>query len=232
MSKILPFPKARRKPDWTRAKAYRRAVARVPVSKRRGGRRRGWFPVALVTLPLAAFSAVFLMPLGPGPQQAAASGASLAPPAWRGADAATLDAAQPDVAAAARTPGAGTGAGAGDREAARFGLCAGPVRVTCVVDGDTIWYEGAKIRIADINTPEVSDPDCPAEAALGRKATRRLQALLNEGPFTLEPNTFGPSEDRYGRALMVVTREGQSLGAALVAEGLAEPWTGRRREWC
>jgi endonuclease YncB( thermonuclease family) len=50
----------------------------------------------------------------------------------------------------------------------------------------------------------------------------RLQALLNQGPFTLEPNTLGPSEDKYGRSLKLVTRGGESIGAMLVREGLAE----------
>lgn len=38
---------------------------------------------------------------------------------------------------------------------AQFDLCAGE-RLTCVVDGDTFWLEGRKIRVADIDTPEVS----------------------------------------------------------------------------
>ncbi|GAB4470737.1 MAG: hypothetical protein OHK0018_00160 [Erythrobacter tepidarius] len=123
-------------------------------------------------------------------------------------------------------------AGDGDREQAHFSLCSGPVRVTCVVDGDTIWYRGEKIRIADLDTPEVSNPGCANEAALGRKATLRLQALLNAGPFTLAPNTFGPSEDKYGRSLKLVTRGGESIGAMLVHEGLAEQWGGPRKRWC
>lgn len=117
-----------------------------------------------------------------------------------------------------------------DRERARFGPCAGPVRIDCVVDGDTFWYGGEKIRIADINTPEVSRPDCPAEAALGARATRRLTALLNAGPFTLEPTDR--ATDRYGRSLRVVTRGGESLGETLVDEGLAERWRGYRGGWC
>src|SRR5690348_2051031 len=31
-----------------------------------------------------------------------------------------------------------------------FERCSGPERSTCVVDGDTFWLEGTKIRIADI----------------------------------------------------------------------------------
>lgn len=112
----------------------------------------------------------------------------------------------------------------------QFGICATGPRVTCVVDGDTFWLEGTKIRIADINTPEISKPSCAAEEALGWRATRRLVELLNAGPFVLEVQ--GRETDRYGRALRVVTRKGQSLGAILEAEGLAEHWKGRRGNWC
>ena len=121
-----------------------------------------------------------------------------------------------------------------DSETARFALCDGPVRVNCVVDGDTFWYGGEKIRIADINAPEVSEPDCASEAALGRRATNRLLVLLNQGPFTLAPNNDGTGRDRddYGRLLRTVTRDGASVGEALVDEGLAEEWKGYRGTWC
>ena len=119
-----------------------------------------------------------------------------------------------------------------DRESASFPLCDGPLRTTCVVDGDTLWYRGAKIRIADINAPETSKPQCAHEAAQGRRAMRRLQVLLNSGPFTLAPNPDGRNTDKYGRSLRVITRGGQSLGGALVSEGLAEYWKGYRGSWC
>lgn len=125
------------------------------------------------------------------------------------------------------SPSASIGA---DRETGRFGACSGGGRVTCVVDGDTFWYAGTKVRIADINAPEVSTPGCAREARLGAAATRRLTELLNAGPFTLEVR--GRETDRYGRALRVVTRRGTSLGAMLEAEGLAERWRGRRGNWC
>jgi endonuclease YncB( thermonuclease family) len=115
--------------------------------------------------------------------------------------------------------------------AAAFAPCTTAARITCVVDGDTFWLAGEKIRIADINAPETGRPACPGEAALGRAATRRLAGLLNAGQFTLE-SWRGRDRDRYGRTLRVVVRDGRSLGAVLVAEGLAEPWTGRRRNWC
>jgi endonuclease YncB( thermonuclease family) len=117
-----------------------------------------------------------------------------------------------------------------DRESAHFDLCRGPVRVNCVVDGDTFWYRGEKIRIADINTPEVSEPDCSRERELGERATDRLLALLNQGAFTLAP--IERNRDRYGRLLRTVTRNGESVGEALVNEGLAEEWKGYRGNWC
>ena len=118
----------------------------------------------------------------------------------------------------------------GDSERAHFARCEGSGRVTCVVDGDTIWYRGDKIRLADINTPETSRPSCPREAELGARATQRLIGLLNSGGFTLKRE--GRDMDRYGRLLRVVTRDGHSLGDVLVAEGLAERWQGRRSGWC
>jgi endonuclease YncB( thermonuclease family) len=119
-----------------------------------------------------------------------------------------------------------------DRESAHFPICGSGKRITCVVDGDTIWYRGLKIRLADIDTPEVSNPGCTNEARMGHRATRKLQALLNQGNFTVAPNPDGRESDKYGRALRVLTRNGQSLGSELVDAGLATRWGGPRVEWC
>lgn len=114
--------------------------------------------------------------------------------------------------------------------AAAFALCTPGPRVTCVVDGDTFWLDGEKIRIADINAPETHSAGCPEERSAGQRAALRLAELLGAGGFTLAIE--GRAVDRHGRALRVVRRQGKSLGAALVAEGLAEPWRGRRSDWC
>ena len=111
-----------------------------------------------------------------------------------------------------------------------FAVC-GMVRRTCVVDGDTIWLEGVKIRIADIDTPEISQPKCDYEYDLGIKARDRLVVLLNQGEFSSVP-IGNRDEDQYGRKLRVLMRDGRSIGDQLVAEGLARTWSGRREPWC
>ena len=122
--------------------------------------------------------------------------------------------------------------GVSDTLHASFGDCSDPDQSNCVVDGDTFWFAGNKIRIADINTPELGGAKCAYERELGEQAKDRLRALLNEGNFTLAPNPDGRDQDKYGRDLRIVMRGGESLGGMLVAEGLAEQWRGYKREWC
>ncbi|WIW88472.1 thermonuclease family protein [Sphingobium sp. V4] len=108
-----------------------------------------------------------------------------------------------------------TQARSADLLSADFGFCHRGGGTNCVVDGDT---------------PETHGPRCAAEGELGAQATRRLQALMNAGPFSLESGDR--DTDRYGRALRVVTREGESIGGMMVAEGLARSWDGSRHPWC
>jgi len=121
--------------------------------------------------------------------------------------------------------------GAVPQRGSDFALCAGRRLRNCVIDGDTIRHDGVKVRLADIDTPEVFSPRCRHEADLGKQATQRLLELINAGPIALV-RSGSRDTDRYGRKLRLVTREGRSLGAVLVAEGLARPWQGRRRSWC
>ncbi|PYE31990.1 endonuclease YncB(thermonuclease family) [Rhizobium sp. PP-WC-1G-195] len=111
-----------------------------------------------------------------------------------------------------------------------FSICGSGQRITCVVDGDTFWFRGEKIRIADIDTPELSPPRCERERERGLAAKQRLLEILNSGPVSLQ--TTARDEDRFGRKLRIVYRERRSVGDILVAEGLARKWEGSRRSWC
>ena len=111
-----------------------------------------------------------------------------------------------------------------------FPLCARPPHANCVIDGDTFYFRKQSIRIADIDAPETHPPRCEREAQLGAAATSRLGALLNAGPFEMQIGAR--DEDRYGRKLRTLVRDGKSLGGILVTEGLARRWTGSRQPWC
>ncbi len=117
-----------------------------------------------------------------------------------------------------------------DTENASFGFCHKGGGYNCVVDGDTFYYRGTKIRIADIDTPETHPARCPYEQQLGDAATQRLKDLLNNGAFSIV--RIDRDTDRYGRALRIVKRNDESIGAILVNEGLARWYVGGRRSWC
>jgi micrococcal nuclease len=93
------------------------------------------------------------------------------------------------------------------------------VRVERVVDGDTLDVtsggETLRVRVYGINTPERGQP-CYGEA------TRRLEALAGAEVRLLPDERL---EDRYGRELRYLAGlDGNSIDAALVAEGLALAW--------
>jgi endonuclease YncB( thermonuclease family) len=211
----------------------------VPFRKpRKARKRRGWgFSPIMVALPLAAFTAVFMWGGGP-PGWAAIGSRSVAEPA--GAGASRWPARDPDAvrkleAAQGPEPGAALAGARGmgamqDPEVARFGTCAGRLGQNCVIDGDSLRYQGRQIRIADIDAPELGSPKCDAEYQRGLEAEARLQQLLNAGPFSLEP--ADSARDRHGRELFIVSRGGQSLGGIMQSEGLAHPWVGHKLPWC
>jgi micrococcal nuclease len=111
-----------------------------------------------------------------------------------------------------------------------FSICRTGGGTNCVVDGDTAWIGGVKVRIADVDAPETHPSRCRREAVLGDRATMRLRELLSAGPFRLV--RVGRDVDRYGRSLRIAVRGTESIGDQLVREGLARTWEGRRRPWC
>jgi endonuclease YncB( thermonuclease family) len=95
-------------------------------------------------------------------------------------------------------------------------------RTHCVVDGDTVWLDGEKIRLVDIDAPELAGR-CEIERRLAIAARDRLVELLRERPADI----VRTGTDRYGRTL---ARLGD-VGEQLIAEGLASRWP-QRRDWC
>jgi micrococcal nuclease len=113
---------------------------------------------------------------------------------------------------------------------ADFGYCHAGGGTNCVVDGDTFYIGGEKVRIAGIDAPETHPPRCVEEARLGEAATAKLQALLNSGAVTM--TSIDRDRDVYGRLLRNVAVNGADIGEAMVSAGVAREYGGGRRSWC
>jgi len=104
-------------------------------------------------------------------------------------------------------------------------------------DGDTITAEievwpahfvRARIRVVGVDSPEIGGAKCPEEKALAIKARAFTAAQLGK---EVEIAVIGL--DLYGRALAVVTIDGQRLDKLLVAAGLGRENYGQKRAgWC
>ena len=94
-------------------------------------------------------------------------------------------------------------------------------------DGDTTR---ATFRIANIDAPEIKG-QCDSERKLAIKARDFTRGWLTKGNVTI--NQEHPrGMDTYGRVLVLIERDGEDLGRALIKAGLARPWDGKRHPWC
>jgi endonuclease YncB( thermonuclease family) len=104
-------------------------------------------------------------------------------------------------------------------------------KVTCVVDGDTIWQNGVKMRLLEIDTPETFEAQCDREKQLGEKAKLRLQALMSKG-YRLEDSGTKDRTSDHRSLVNVILPDGRDAGKVLVREGLAQPWPNKGNRWC
>lgn len=100
-----------------------------------------------------------------------------------------------------------------------------------VIDGDTlevhvkIWLGTqitTKVRVADVDTPELSRPGCPRERMLGEKAKALAEAAIGPGAVTLYDIEHGKYAGRV--VARVETRDGD-LAEIMREAGLdGEDW--------
>jgi len=103
-------------------------------------------------------------------------------------------------------------------------------RIARVVDGDTVYLtNGAKVRLVQIDTPEVFfGVEC-----WGREASAETKKLLPVGTAVrLTAERATDRVDRYGRLLRYVirVRDGLNVNVFLVKHGDAAPYFYRGRE--
>jgi endonuclease YncB( thermonuclease family) len=98
-----------------------------------------------------------------------------------------------------------------------------------VHDGDSIRCGAERVRIADIDAPELPDsPKCEdygarnawCDYAMGYRARDALQAFLSRGQVVI----IRQGQDKYGRTLALVRVNGIDAGEYLVRLGLARRW--------
>ena len=111
-----------------------------------------------------------------------------------------------------------------------FGFCHTGGGTNCVVDGDTFYLSGDKVRIAGIDAPETHPPHCAEEARLGNEATTMLRSLLNSGAVTM--TSIDRDRDSYGRLLRNVAVNDEDVGEAMISAGVAREYGSGRRSWC
>ena len=93
--------------------------------------------------------------------------------------------------------------------------------VSKVVDGDTITMSnGEKVRLIQIDTPELASKEC-----YGVQAKSELAKLLNQpGEVTLQADPKLDNIDRYGRLLRYVFIGDTNLNLKLIEIGAAAPY--------
>lgn len=85
------------------------------------------------------------------------------------------------------------------------------------IDGDTIEFRGERVRLVQINTPEL-------DSCYGQEAREFTQKFLSRrGEVRLIRDSALDNKDEYGRSLRYVIKAGRNLNLELVRRGYAKP---------
>ena len=95
------------------------------------------------------------------------------------------------------------------------------LKVVKIYDGDTITLaDGMKIRLLQIDTPELAPGECYADKA----RTALVNLLAKKGTITLKSDPVSASYDRYGRALRYIFIGKVNINLEMVKLGAAAPY--------
>ena len=102
-------------------------------------------------------------------------------------------------------------------------------------DGDTCYVtvdgKKNKIRLLELDTPEISKPKCEIERELGLKARDYLNGLI-AGASTIEFKT-DYAEDYYGRILSYLIIDGEDASTKIRTNNLGVLYEqGNKKDWC
>ena len=102
-------------------------------------------------------------------------------------------------------------------------------------DGDTCYVtingEDTKIRLLELDTPEISKPKCEQELEWGLRARDSVNNLI-ENSRTIEIKTEY-QKDFFGRTLAYLIIDGEDVSALLVKNDLGVVYKkGHKMNWC
>jgi micrococcal nuclease len=100
-----------------------------------------------------------------------------------------------------------------------------------VVDGDTLAFGRERVRIANLDAPDVGiHARCALEQRRGEGAKSYAQGLIRNASLIEIVHRNGL--DRFGRTLARVQVDGRDFAGLMIAAGYGRPWRGRSSDWC
>jgi len=102
-------------------------------------------------------------------------------------------------------------------------------------DGDTcyVMIDGtkAKIRLLELDTPEISKPKCEAELELGLEARDYLNNLIANASLVEIKTEY--EKDYFGRTLAHLIIDGEDASAKIRSNNLGAIYErGNKKDWC
>ena len=102
-------------------------------------------------------------------------------------------------------------------------------------DGDTCYVtyqeNNDKVRLLDLDTPEISHPKCEKEYTLGIKARNYINKYISDGKkieFETEYN-----RDFFDRILAYIIVDGENVSKIMVLNGLGVVYDkNNKKDWC
>ena len=102
-------------------------------------------------------------------------------------------------------------------------------------DGDTcyVMIDGnkAKIRLLELDTPEISKPKCDAELELGLEARNYINNLIANASSVEIKTDY--EKDYFGRTLAYLIIDGEDASAKIRSSNLGVTYEkGNKKDWC
>ena len=102
-------------------------------------------------------------------------------------------------------------------------------------DGDTCYVtvdgKKAKVRLLELDTPEISKPKCDTELELGIKARDYINNLISNAKIIEFKTDF--TKDYFGRILAYLVVDGEDVSEKIINNNLGVIYDrNNKKDWC